>query len=303
MNRTYFVLLFLLSLSFATHIKAQAVDNVTIRVAVIDAKLEVKNVPKLALVVTKKGDDGFAEQRIATDFDGSARMRLAAGDYVVRSVSPLDFEGKSFAWENAFTVRDGEYVTVELSNDNARLATSEPAAKGRRVSEVAEMFPTLRNGVVTIEGELAAGTGFIFDERGLVLTNHHVIEDTNDIRVRFDRKTAVRARLIAKDIDRDIAVLQINMSAFPGSVALKIADPKAAEPAVFVGEHVFSIGSPAQQDKILTTGIVSKIEERSIIGMWVQWDWHWDPLRSLPRFPALLERTGLKGSAEFRDRV
>lgn len=37
------------------------------------------------------------------------------------------------------------------------------------------------------------------------------------------------------------------------------------------------------------------IEERAIIAMWVQWDWHWDPLRGLARFPALLERAGLKG--------
>ena len=262
MKRTYFVLLFLLSLSFATAVNAQTAENVTIRVAVIDLKLEVRNVPKHALAVTKKGD---AEKRVATDFDGTAKLRLPAGDYVVRSVSPLDFEGKSFAWEYAFTVRDGEQVKVELSNDNAKLGSAETAVKGRRVSETAEMFPTLRNGVVTIEGELASGTGFIFDERGLVLTNHHVIEDTNDIRVRFDRKTAVRARLIAKDIDRDIAILQINMSAFPGSVALKIADVKGSQPALVVGEHVFSIGSPANQDKLLTTGIVSKIEQRAII--------------------------------------
>jgi TolB-like protein/DNA-binding winged helix-turn-helix (wHTH) protein/Flp pilus assembly protein TadD len=37
------------------------------------------------------------------------------------------------------------------------------------------------------------------------------------------------------------------------------------------------------------------IEERAIIAMWVQWDWHWDPLRKFPRFATVLERTGLKG--------
>jgi tetratricopeptide (TPR) repeat protein len=45
------------------------------------------------------------------------------------------------------------------------------------------------------------------------------------------------------------------------------------------------------------------IEERAIIAMWVKWDWHWDPLRNHPRFPALLERTGLKGPRDPRDRV
>ena len=265
MIRTQFVLLFLLSLVLNTTLYSQATEKVTIRVAVVDGKLDLKNVPKFVLAVTKRGDAAFGEKRVSTDFDGVASMQLGTGEYSVRSISPLAFDGKSFAWEQAFTVKGGETAKIELSNDNAKIAAAEPQTGKRRISEAAELFPVLRNGVVTIEGELAVGTGFIFDERGLVLTNHHVVEDTNDIRVRFDKKTAVRARVLAKDVDRDIAILQINMSAFPGSVALKIADTKAAEPVIFVGEHVFSIGSPAQQDKILTTGIVSKIEERAII--------------------------------------
>jgi S1-C subfamily serine protease len=266
MKRTYFVLFLLLSLAFPAGVSSQTPgDNVSIRVAVVDGKLDLKNVPKFALAVTKKGDAAFTEKRISTNFEGVATLPLSAGEYVVRSVSPLNFEEKSFAWEQTFVVKDGEPARVELSNDNAKLSVAEAAPGRRRVSEAAELFPTLSNGVVTIEGELAEGTGFIFDERGLVLTNHHVVEDTNDIRVRFDKKTAVRARLLAKDVDRDIAVLQINMSAFPGSLALKIADTKGTQPAILVGEHVFSIGSPANQDKILTTGIVSKIEERAII--------------------------------------
>jgi tetratricopeptide (TPR) repeat protein len=45
------------------------------------------------------------------------------------------------------------------------------------------------------------------------------------------------------------------------------------------------------------------VEERAIIAMWVQWDWHWDPLRKFPRFATMLERTGLKGPAAPRDRI
>lgn len=265
MKRTKFVPLLIVSLIFQIAVYSQTgEENVTIRVAVVDKKLDLKNVPKFALVVAKRGDASFAERQVTTGFDGIATLMLAAGEYVVRSKTPLEFDEKSHAWEHAFTVRDKQAVLVELSNDNARSALGYKPSR-RRVSEAAELFTTLRNGVVTVEGELGTGTGFIFDERGLVLTNHHVVEDTNDIRVRFDRSTAVRARLLAKDVDRDLAVLQINMSAFARSTILKIADTRAAEPAIVLGENVFSIGSPAQQDKILTTGIVSKIEQRAII--------------------------------------
>jgi len=261
--RTKFVLAFLAVFITFISVPAQDVHNVTIKVAVVDKDLSVKNVPKFLLTVAKK-DNAFAEWRIATGFDGVASMTLPAGEYVLTSKEALQFGESAYSWSVNFKIADDAVTVVELSNDNAKVATGSSAPR-RRVSEAAELFKTLRNGVVTIEGELAAGTGFVFDERGLVLTNHHVIEDTNDIRVRFDRKTAVRARLIAKDVERDLAVLQINLSAFADSHVLPLARTDGPEPAVIVGEHVFSIGSPANQDKILTAGIVSKIEARSII--------------------------------------
>jgi DNA-binding winged helix-turn-helix (wHTH) protein/Tfp pilus assembly protein PilF len=45
------------------------------------------------------------------------------------------------------------------------------------------------------------------------------------------------------------------------------------------------------------------VEERAIIAMWLPWERHWCPLHSHPRFPRLLELTGLKGLAERRDRI
>src|SRR3712207_1898046 len=97
--RTYLVLFFLLAApSTGTAIHAQnAGHNVTIRVAVVDAKLEVRNVPKHGLLVAKKNDPAFAGMRVATDFEGTASLGLPAGDYIVRSASPLEFEGRSFA--------------------------------------------------------------------------------------------------------------------------------------------------------------------------------------------------------------
>jgi len=261
--RTKFVPAFLAIFIAVFSVQAQDVHNVTLKVAVVDKDLNVKNVPKFLLTVAKK-ENAFAEWKIATGFDGVAMLTLPAGEYVVRSSEPLQFGGSEYRWDTAFSVSADAVTVVELSNDNAKVAAGSGAPK-RRVSEAAELFKTLRNGVVTIEGELAAGSGFVFDARGLVLTNHHVIEDTNDIRVRFDKKTAVRARLIAKDVERDLAVLQINLAAFADSHVLPLAKTDGTEPAVIVGEHVFSIGSPANQDKILTAGIVSKIETRSII--------------------------------------
>lgn len=267
MSKTKSVLL--LFFAFAFHAFAQSPDNVTVKVAIVDQALNLKNVPKLVLTVRKPNDPAFAERRVSTAFDGTAALSLPQGDYVVKSERPVVFENRSFTWEVPLTVATASGFTLELSNDNASIVAvpvnSNGQASPRRVSEAAELFPTLRNGVVTVEGVLGAGTGFIFDKRGLVLTNQHVISETTEIRVRFDRNTAVKARLVAVDVERDLAVLQVNLEAFPASLVLKIAEARSGEAPLFEGENVFTIGSPLHQEKILTAGIVSKLEERAII--------------------------------------
>ncbi|MEP7213481.1 MAG: serine protease [Acidobacteriota bacterium] len=266
MSKTNFVLLLLVVASFANAARSQSVSNLNIRVTIVDQGLNLKNVPKYALDVRKANDASLPAQKVVTSFDGTATLLLPAGDYVVSSAEPVVLENRSFTWERPFKIEPGRDVTVELSNDNAIIsASTAPAAPRRRVSEAAELFKSLRNGVVTVEGVLGAGTGFIIDKNGLVLTNQHVISETTEIRVRFDKNTAVKARLIAVDAERDLAVLQINLAAFPTYGVLKIAEANSGEPPLFEGENVFTIGSPLYQEKILTTGIVSKLEDRAII--------------------------------------
>lgn len=265
--KTKCVLLFTVAILCVSASYSQSRDNVTLRVAVVDKGLNLKNVPKFVLIVRRVDDPAFEERTVSTSFDGFATLSLPAGDYTVVSEKELVLEGRTFSWEYAFRVGAGSDTSVELSNDNAKIsvAVSDSNLLRRRVSEAAELFRTLRNGVVTIEGELQTGTGFIFDEKGLVLTNNHVINETNEVRVRFDKQTSVKARVLARDIERDLVVLQINLRAFANSKVLKLAVANAAEPNVFEGEQVFTIGSPANQEKILSTGIVSKVGERAII--------------------------------------
>ena len=70
--------------------------------------------------------------------------------------------------------------------------------------------------------------------------------------------------LLAEDKQKDIAVLRIAQEVVKELPILKIADRSAADLA-FEGERVIAIGSPLNQTRILTSGIVSKVEERAII--------------------------------------
>ena len=265
MLKTKCVLLFAFAAFLSAAVCAQSTGNVVFKVTVVDSNLNLKNVPKFSLTLRKTDDAAHTENKISTSADGIATLSLPMGSYEVISEKPLTFENRSFSWKQAFTVEPGQTVNVELSSDNANIVERDTDTEARDVSRGGEMFKTLRDGVVTIMGELGAGTGFIVDEAGLVLTNQHVIDQSNEIRVRFDKYTAVKARVLAVDEERDLAVLQINLAAFPNSRILKIAAKNSPDAAVVEGENVFTIGSPLHQEKILSSGIVSKIEPKAII--------------------------------------
>jgi serine protease Do len=94
------------------------------------------------------------------------------------------------------------------------------------------------------------GSGFIFASDGLVLTNHHVIENADEIIVRLADRREYEAELVGSDAETDIAVLRIPADNLP---TLSFGDSNELRP----GEWVIAIGSPFQYEQSVTAGIVS----------------------------------------------
>jgi len=113
--------------------------------------------------------------------------------------------------------------------------------------------------------EFGHGTGFIVDPAGLILTNQHVLGPTSYIAVQFDALTKIAAVKLLADPEQDVAVIWTDLSAYPKAIAAPLANESPEEPSAVEGERVFTIGSPLTQQKIITTGIVSKVEPHAII--------------------------------------
>jgi S1-C subfamily serine protease len=103
----------------------------------------------------------------------------------------------------------------------------------------------------------ATGSGFVIDKSGLILTNFHVVDGASDIKVGFDDKTTVRARLVGKDPSTDIALLKVDPSAV-SLHPLKLGDSSNAQ----VGDPVLAIGNPFNLARTLTTGVVSALQRK-----------------------------------------
>jgi serine protease Do len=96
-----------------------------------------------------------------------------------------------------------------------------------------------------------AGSGFIYTADGFILTNHHVIEDADEIIVRMADRHEFEAELIGSDEASDIAVLKINSDKTLPFLRLGESE------SVKAGQWVAAIGSPFNFEQSVTAGIVS----------------------------------------------
>jgi serine protease Do len=95
------------------------------------------------------------------------------------------------------------------------------------------------------------GSGFIIDaKKGYILTNNHVIDGAEDIKVRLTNRREFDGKLIGADSKTDLAIIQIKA---PGLAALEFGDSDKLE----VGEFVLAIGSPFGLRETVSLGIVS----------------------------------------------
>jgi 2-alkenal reductase len=97
-----------------------------------------------------------------------------------------------------------------------------------------------------------AGSGFVFDKEGHIVTNDHVVHGTSDIEVDFASGFKARAEIVGLDVDSDLAVIKVDAPAeVLAPVALGDSD------ALKVGQRAIAIGNPFGEEGTMTMGIIS----------------------------------------------
>jgi Do/DeqQ family serine protease len=94
------------------------------------------------------------------------------------------------------------------------------------------------------------GSGVVIDSKGYILTNHHVIDGADKIRVEFADGKSAAARIVGSDPPTDLAVLKVEETGLP---TLSYGDSDAAR----VGDVVLAFGNPLGVGQTVTMGIVS----------------------------------------------
>jgi len=98
------------------------------------------------------------------------------------------------------------------------------------------------------------GSGFIWDERGHIVTNFHVIYRAQQVRVTLADRTQWKAELVGYAPDKDLAVLKIDTPKHKRR-PIRLGTSRDLK----VGQFVFAIGNPFGLDQTLTTGVISAL--------------------------------------------
>ncbi|MFC1486420.1 S1C family serine protease [Thermoproteota archaeon] len=117
------------------------------------------------------------------------------------------------------------------------------------------IYNQLKDSVVLIQTDLGLGSGFMYDSKGHIVTNHHVIQGANTIQVTFLDGNITSATLVGMDIYSDLAVIKVD----PDITTLHPVVLGSSSDLI-VGEPVAAMGNPYGLSDTLTVGIISSLE-------------------------------------------
>jgi putative serine protease PepD len=153
------------------------------------------------------------------------------------------------------------------STSTTAAAASTPAAATGTRRDAASTTPSATQiyqrdstGVVSIKAITAngedQGTGIVLNEKGLILTNDHVIEGATSITVDASGSSKVTrsAKIVGEEANKDLALISVE----PSGMGLKALTLASSSP-VQVGDAVYAIGNPYGLEETLTRGIVSAL--------------------------------------------
>ncbi|MEP7067576.1 MAG: trypsin-like peptidase domain-containing protein, partial [Gemmatimonadota bacterium] len=257
--------------------------TVRLRAAVVGSDLTVRALPQLDLwIISPRGDT----TRASTDLEGRVERSFKPGVYRIESTQAYELNGARYKW-GLYETFQKDVGTIELTQKNAQVETiavappinaqavkdsiaKDSAAKDsasrvpppRKIRTEKELFDDYKSGLFAVYGS-QRGTGFLADSSGLVLTNAHLLDGADEVRVMTDSNTKVYARRLVVDPAHDLAVLAIPARRCGKCTTLPMYD-SAKTTLPTAGDRVLALGSPFNRAGVLSTGIVSNADQQSI---------------------------------------
>ncbi|EOU1757359.1 S1C family serine protease [Clostridium perfringens] len=232
----------------------------------INSKDEVKrekdkNSSDIKAKSSKESNDNSKNKKVKKKSGFKRGIALVAGAVIVAMLGGvIGAGGVYYAFKNS--------IPVSKLENNSNTSANPPEFKGEdgalTVPQVVEKVTPAVVGVSTkslvrdqffnVKEQEGLGSGFIINEEGYVVTNYHVINGAQEVKVIFSDGKEVNAKVINYDAERDIAVIKITDDVKMPGIA-QLGDSSTVK----AGEEVIAIGNPLGKEfsSTVTKGIVS----------------------------------------------
>lgn len=232
----------------------------------INSKDEVKkdddkNFSDVKSKSSKESNDNSKNKKVKKKSGFKRGIALVAGAVIVAILGgAIGAGGVYYAFKNS--------IPVSTLENNSNTSVNPPAFKGEdgalTVPQVVEKVTPAVVGVSTkslvrdqffnVKEQQGLGSGFIINEDGYVVTNYHVINGAQEVKVIFSDGKEVNAKVVNYDAERDIAVIKITDDVKMPGIA-QLGDSSTVK----AGEEVIAIGNPLGKEfsSTVTKGIVS----------------------------------------------
>ena len=158
------------------------------------------------------------------------------------AIPPAAHAPAALAPDDDFTPEERTHIAVY---ENANRSVVNVTTRAVRAVDLFSIFEQ------QVEG---SGSGSVLDQRGHILTNHHVIDGAEQTRVTLFNGESFDAELVGRDAANDIAVLRI---AAPAQMLFPVSFGDSAR--LKVGQRIYAIGNPFGLERTMTLGIISSL--------------------------------------------
>lgn len=175
------------------------------------------------------------------------------------SVSALVFIEVSKFLEEKQLAREVQPVTTALQDELSSKEVEEPIkvekpADENKVRKLTEIIADAQQNVYTIHTPYGQGSGFLYNDKGIVVTNAHVVEGSTDVIVTTMRETEHTGKVIGYSNEIDVAIIKV--TDFVGRKPSQIEYKNKS----LVGEEVIALGSPLGYQNTATMGYITGID-------------------------------------------
>ena len=229
-----------------------------ISVSIVDADQRPVPVARHALLISDNPATSLPS-RVVTRPDGTAEIRLRSGKYTVESDRPAVLQGRAYQWTQLVDIVAGRDATVELTSANAEIGpvTAEMEANATPAEHLPEssLLAKWQSSVVALWTEHRHAAGFIVSGKGLVATSQSGIGDATSLEVQLSPTDKVAGRVLATDVARDVAVVQIDPAAATSAPVPLACGPDAGT-SVTSTQELLTIDVPFLGTKSAVSGAV-----------------------------------------------